>query len=277
MILQLSPVPLLSSFHSPFGLNRLLTQPGAYTPVLDSGVAMPESEKAFWHRQYRFEPYFVVGRSFDQYSPAYQLGWNTAQIRQAQNADFDLIEPELNQQWLAQHGSSLLDWNQVKLAVKAAWERAIGPHLQDLLSQTAGKKLALTREAGRQFRECCGNYLSTGHGGMHSEALQRFAQVSQKLLNELEALPVNPTRQPQTAKGALLVLERTRQAWRDSALFAPAVSIQDVLAKLQKWLSAAEALYQEILPAQVQKLVRHHMLVLRGQLQSVQWLSTGQA
>lgn len=28
---------------------------------------MPDSETNFWHRQYRFEPYFVAGRSFDQY------------------------------------------------------------------------------------------------------------------------------------------------------------------------------------------------------------------
>ena len=237
---------------------------------------MPEPEAAFWHRQYRFEPYFVVGRGFDQYSPAYQLGWQVAQTCKDGWVDLDESERELSQLWLTEHGSSLLDWSQVKLAVKAAWERSAKPQQSDLLSQTAGQKLAMAKEAARQFRECSGHYLSSGHQGMHSEALQRFSQVSQKLLAELQALPVDAVVAP-PVKNIPHALLRPRQVWRDSGFFMHSVSIQDVLAKLHKWLSAAEALYQEVLPAQVQKLIRHHMLVLRGQLQSVQWLSTGQA
>lgn len=238
---------------------------------------MPAAEKAFWHTQYRFEPYFVTGRSFDQYYPAYQLGWEAAQQSRGETADFETLDRELNQRWLTQHDSSLLSWGQVKLAVKAAWERGIRPQLEDLLSASASKKLALVVEAARHFRDSSVSYLASGQYGMHSEALQRFALVSAKLLTELEALPTQASQSElPAAKRAAPIFERSLQVWRDSR-FMSADRLQDVIGKLQRWLSVTESLCQEALPAQARKLLRHHMLVLRGQLQAVQWLSHGTA
>ena len=246
----------------------------ATASVSASSQEMPETEIAFWHQQYRLEPYFVAGRSFDQYSPAYQLGWRTAQSGPGKMAEFEAMDRELNQQWLNHHGSSLLEWNQVKLAVKAAWSRGIQPQQPDVLSLAAGKKLALALEAAYQFRESSVSYLAKGSHGMHSEALRRFAAVSVKMLAEQEALPVRAEYSLPFVAGRNATHRLPR--WRDSGFMA-SDCLQDVLLKLQNWLSAVEALYLEVLPAQARKLLQHHMMVLRGQLQSLQWLSHGQA
>ena len=242
-----------------------------------TSTEMPAVEKTFWHTQYRFEPYFVIGRSFDQYYPAYQLGWEAAQGSQGKSADFETLDRELNQRWLTQHDSSLLSWSQVKLAVKAAWERGIRPQFEDLLSPSASKKLVLVLEAARHFRESSVSYLASGHDGMQSEALQRFSLVSAKLLTELEALPAQISlSELAAARRTAPIFERSLQVWRDSR-FMSADRLQDVIVKLQRWLSVTESLCQDALPAQARKLLRHHMLVLRGQLQAVQWLSHGTA
>lgn len=263
-------------FRSLFHRGLVAGQLGA-TSAPVALAQMPDSETNFWHRQYRFEPYFVAGRSFDQYCPAYQLGWQLAQSPEGSCVDFDAMDRELNLRWTAINGSSLLNWSQVRLAAKAAWERGMRPQSPDVLSVAAGKKLVRTQEAARQFRQSSVSYLAGGAQGMHAEALKRFAAVSAKLLSELEALPVEVEPLPLVSgKAVPYMLERSRQVWRDSGLMA-ADSIQDVLAKLQTWLGAVESLCQEMLPAHARKLLSHHMLVLRGQLEAVQWLSRGQA
>ena len=35
-------------------------------------------ENAYWAVQFTEEPYYVAGRGYDQYQPAYALGWRTA-------------------------------------------------------------------------------------------------------------------------------------------------------------------------------------------------------
>lgn len=35
----------------------------------------PTEEDAYWRESYQREPYYVGGRTYDQYRPAYELGW----------------------------------------------------------------------------------------------------------------------------------------------------------------------------------------------------------
>lgn len=261
-------------FRSLFHHGLVAEQPGAISAPV-ALAQMPDSETNFWHWQYRFEPYFVAGRSFDQYCPAYQLGWQLAQSSEGNGVDFDAMDRELNLRWAESNGGSLLDWSQVRLAARAAWVRGMRPQLPDVLSVVAGRKLRQAQEAARQFRQSSVSYLACGSQSMHSEALKRFSAVSAKLLSEMEALPMEAEPQPLVSGKAMpYMLERSRQVWRDSGLMA-ADDIQEVLTRLQAWLSAVESLCQEVLPVQARKLLSHHMLVLRGQLEAVQWLSRG--
>jgi hypothetical protein len=50
-----------------------------------------------------------------------------------------------------------------------------------------------------------------------------------------------------------------------------------VLRRLQTWLERTEHTVQLDLPVKVAKLLKRHVMLLRGQLQALQWLSHGAA
>lgn len=88
--------------------------------LMSDGVAAAQ-EDAFWRDSFTRESYYVPGRSYDQYRPAYALGWQAAFNRSI--AHFAELEPELERHWESHDTSSLLDWAQVREAVLAAWLR----------------------------------------------------------------------------------------------------------------------------------------------------------
>ena len=83
----------------------------------------PTVEDAYWREAYQSEPYYQAGRTYDEYRPAYELGW-----RSAGRADtgFDAVEPQLAHEWNSARATSNLDWDQARPATRAAWERASG-------------------------------------------------------------------------------------------------------------------------------------------------------
>lgn len=81
----------------------------------------PSAEDAYWRAAYDREPYYVGGRTYDQYRPAYELGWSSVG---RYDGDFDVIEPRLADDWRARHAADGLAWTDVRPATRAAWERA---------------------------------------------------------------------------------------------------------------------------------------------------------
>ncbi len=80
----------------------------------------PTAEDAYWRESYNREPYYEAGRSYDDYRPAYEMGWSS---RVASDADFDTSEAALEREWNTRRGSSSLDWPQARNATRAAWDR----------------------------------------------------------------------------------------------------------------------------------------------------------
>ncbi|HSU24009.1 PA2169 family four-helix-bundle protein [Comamonadaceae bacterium OTU4NAUVB1] len=81
----------------------------------------PTAEDAYWRESYNREAYVQPGSSYDDYGPAYEMGWST----RASRADtFDAVEPSLADEWSTRRGASGLDWEQARPATRAAWERA---------------------------------------------------------------------------------------------------------------------------------------------------------
>lgn len=104
-------------------LGGRVVQPAANDrnhPLRDGAAAVQED--AFWHDAYTREPYYVPGRGYDQYRPAYAIGWQAAFDFTA--SDFEHIEQELEHRWESHDTTSLLEWGQVRDAVYAAWMRA---------------------------------------------------------------------------------------------------------------------------------------------------------
>lgn len=81
----------------------------------------PTVEDAYWRDAYQREPYHVAGRSYEEYRPAYELGWNAAA---RPDADFDAFASEWEREWTIRRGASHLEWDQARPAARAAWDRA---------------------------------------------------------------------------------------------------------------------------------------------------------
>ena len=80
----------------------------------------PTAEESFWRDSYTREPYYEAGRSYNDYGPAYELGWN---YRARYGDDFDNHESSLASDWEKQRGSSKLSWLQARTVSRAAWDR----------------------------------------------------------------------------------------------------------------------------------------------------------
>lgn len=81
----------------------------------------PTAEDAYWRDNHGRQKYVVPGRSYDDYAPAYEMGWSG---RSTRGADFDSAEPLLASEWESRRGASDLAWADARPATQAAWNRA---------------------------------------------------------------------------------------------------------------------------------------------------------
>jgi hypothetical protein len=88
-------------------------------PVLPA-IINPTAEEAHWRNAFRAEPYYVPGFGYDEYSPAFRVGY-TGPLRREGN--FLSVEPSLQEDWMRVKGRSRLTWEQARPAVRAAWDR----------------------------------------------------------------------------------------------------------------------------------------------------------
>lgn len=82
----------------------------------------PTAEDAYWRDAYQREPYYSAGRSYDDYRPAYEMGWSTAGT--AAPGGFESLEPTMAERWQARQATGGLGWNDARPAARAAYERA---------------------------------------------------------------------------------------------------------------------------------------------------------
>jgi uncharacterized protein (TIGR02284 family) len=81
----------------------------------------PTLEDAYWREHYATEPYRDAALTYDDYGPAYELGWSG---RVNRGSDFEGAERELASEWATRRGASRLEWEQARPATLAAWNRA---------------------------------------------------------------------------------------------------------------------------------------------------------
>ena len=85
------------------------------------GAAYPVREAEYWREAHTREPYYEQGRSFEDYSTAYELGWVSCN---RYGGDFEPAERVLANDWPVCKGVSTLSWEQALPAARAAWQRA---------------------------------------------------------------------------------------------------------------------------------------------------------
>lgn len=81
----------------------------------------PSDEDAYWRANFEREPYYLAGYGFDDYAPAYRLGYDVLQRHPGRR--FEDIEASLEGDYLATRGDSRLAWKDARFATHAAWRR----------------------------------------------------------------------------------------------------------------------------------------------------------
>jgi len=85
------------------------------------GRVQPEQEDAYWQNVYRAQPHHRADYSYDDYAPAYCVGY----IGYAQyGGRFEDAGKSLCANWLRIKGDSRLDIAEAMQAIRAAWEHA---------------------------------------------------------------------------------------------------------------------------------------------------------
>ena len=85
-----------------------------------AGIVRPDAEERHWQRCYRAEPYHVAGCAYEDYAPAYRLGYS-----RFHGGGFRLedVMADAEREWPHVRGRSCLDWPQAAPAFAAAWQR----------------------------------------------------------------------------------------------------------------------------------------------------------
>ena len=87
---------------------------------IDSRVR-PDLEDAYWQSVYWSQPYYRAGHGYDDYAPAYCVGY----IGYAQYGGcFEDAEKSLCANWIRIKGDSRLELDDAMQAIRAAWEHA---------------------------------------------------------------------------------------------------------------------------------------------------------
>ena len=81
----------------------------------------PTAEDAHWRSTYENEPYRNSKYAYEDYSPAYSLGYGGREKYPGQT--FEQAESSLEREWEQTKGSSRMAWQDAKPAARAAWHR----------------------------------------------------------------------------------------------------------------------------------------------------------
>lgn len=84
-----------------------------------------DDEDTYWRTNYRNRPYASSGSyDYEYYRPGYRYGYDAANRYEGRNwAD---VESELSSSWSKYEHRGSATWEQVKAAVRDAWDRVTG-------------------------------------------------------------------------------------------------------------------------------------------------------
>jgi hypothetical protein len=81
----------------------------------------PSAEDAYWREHYSDRPYVKDDASYDDYAPAFGMGWTA--YERFPDRPFDTVESDLGRDWNERRANSNLEWEEAKHAARDAWER----------------------------------------------------------------------------------------------------------------------------------------------------------
>jgi uncharacterized protein YcfJ len=81
----------------------------------------PTAEETYWSTAYRTEPYYNSSYAYDDYRPAYRVGYEGYGLHPGKS--FDEVENYLQEDYIANRGNSRLNWGDARPATRSAWDR----------------------------------------------------------------------------------------------------------------------------------------------------------
>lgn len=82
-------------------------------------------EDVYWRSTYRTRPYAAsAGQEYEYYQPGYRYGYEAA--NRFQDRSWDDVESDLSRDWNAYEYRGTSTWEQMKDAVRDAWDRVTG-------------------------------------------------------------------------------------------------------------------------------------------------------
>ncbi len=94
---------------------------GGLTGSSAAETVNPTAEEAFWRETFVREPYYVQGTAYEYYAPGFRAGWE-GRVRH-DGRTFEQAEPELKAGYLHTKSELDPDWQAVRPAAQAAWNR----------------------------------------------------------------------------------------------------------------------------------------------------------
>lgn len=81
----------------------------------------PTVERDYWRENYRNEPYYREGRTFEDYEGAYRTGYEG--YERYGDRTWDEVKADMQRDYEQNRGTSELTWDEASPATRAAWER----------------------------------------------------------------------------------------------------------------------------------------------------------
>jgi hypothetical protein len=81
----------------------------------------PTAEEAYWREAYPTRSYADDAIAFDEFAPAYGLGYSA--YSRYPGRTFDEVQDDLRRDWATSRGSSRLEWDRAQHATRDAWQR----------------------------------------------------------------------------------------------------------------------------------------------------------
>jgi len=102
--------------------------------VPEDGVPR-EAVSDYWRERFSAEPYYESNLAFEDYEPAYYLGYSSRHTRT--RADevieaYEQVEAELESRWAREQATSKLTWAQARNAVRRGWDESTALHQSHL-------------------------------------------------------------------------------------------------------------------------------------------------
>ena len=95
------------------------------TGGLAAGEDLDETaEGDYWREHFERRPWYQPGRPYEHYEPGFRLGWQSAADMGDDATEFEDVEGELERRWTYELSSGEMDWEDVREAVRDAWNRS---------------------------------------------------------------------------------------------------------------------------------------------------------